>query len=188
MMDKIYLNDLTIGTTWTSREHTLTEADIIEFAQQYDPQPFHTDPERAKDSFFGTLVASGWQTACLTMRLMVETIPIATGLIGASGSVKWGRPTYPNDRIPELVDSLSDHYDQVVGARRSRRPRRTRRGVPSRSRAHGSPSTPSRAGQRPAPRGSRRASAPRRARPRAPPCIARDDAAINALMLSDASS
>lgn len=98
-MDKIYLNDLTIGTTWTSREHTLTEADIIEFAQQYDPQPFHTDPERAKDSFFGTLVASGWQTACLTMRLMVETIPIATGLIGASGSVKWGRPTYPNDRI-----------------------------------------------------------------------------------------
>ena len=98
-MDKIYLNDLTIGTTWTSREHTLTEADIIEFAQQYDPQPFHTDPERAKDSFFGTLVSSGWQTACLTMRLMVETIPIATGLIGASGSVKWGRPTYPNDRI-----------------------------------------------------------------------------------------
>ena len=98
-MDKIYLNDLTIGTTWTSREHTLTEADIIEFAQQYDPQPFHTDPERAKDSFFGTLVASGWQTACLTMRLMVKTIPIATGLIGASGSVKWGRPTYPNDRI-----------------------------------------------------------------------------------------
>ena len=107
MMDKIYLNDLTVGTTWTSREHTLTEADIIEFAQQYDPQPFHTDPERAKDSFFGTLVASGWQTACLTMRLMVETIPIATGLIGASGSVKWGRPTYPNDRIhvvAEVVD------------------------------------------------------------------------------------
>ena len=61
--EKLYLEDLYIGQKFLSGTHTLTEEEIIAFAQLYDPQPFHTDKEAAKDSFFQGLAASGWQTA-----------------------------------------------------------------------------------------------------------------------------
>lgn len=98
-MDKIYLEDLKIGDKWSSREHTISAESIKSFAADYDPQPFHLDEAAAADTFFAGLAASGWQTACLTMRLMVETIPIATGLIGAGGQLRWPRPTRPDDRL-----------------------------------------------------------------------------------------
>jgi acyl dehydratase len=91
-----YLEDLQIGQRFTSGTHALDEAQIIAFARQFDPQPFHTDPEAAKSSFFEGLVASGWHTAAITMRLMVESgLPIAGGLIGAGGEIAWPRPTRP---------------------------------------------------------------------------------------------
>ncbi|WP_338412127.1 MaoC family dehydratase [Psychrobacter raelei] len=107
MVQQLYLEDLKVGDKWISGEVSLSEAEIKDFAKDYDPQPYHLDNERARDTFFGTLVASGWQTAGVTMRLMVQTIPIATGLIGAGAQISWPAPTYPNDILhieAEVVD------------------------------------------------------------------------------------
>jgi acyl dehydratase len=93
----LYLEDLAIGDTFESREEKLDTDAIIDFATQFDPQPFHTDPEAARDSFFQGLAASGWHTMGTTMRLLVESVPIAGGLIGAGAQVSWPRPTRPGD-------------------------------------------------------------------------------------------
>lgn len=98
-MQQLYLEDIKVGDKWTSRTETISLEEIKEFAASYDPQPYHMDETRAKETFFGQLVASGWQTAGITMRLMVESIPMASGLIGASAQIKWPKPTYPNDTL-----------------------------------------------------------------------------------------
>ncbi|WP_227430695.1 MaoC family dehydratase [Psychrobacter sp. I-STPA6b] len=106
-MDKVYLEDLKIGDTWTSREITISSDSIKDFAKDYDPQPFHLDEQKAKDTFFQGLAGSGWQTACLTMRLMVESIPIADGLIGAGGEISWNVPTRPNDTLHIVAEVIA---------------------------------------------------------------------------------
>ena len=96
---KLYLEDVVVGSEFVSDEVTITADDIIAFATQFDPQPFHTDPEAAKSSFFGGLAASGWHTAALTMRLLVTGGPqIAGGTIGAGGDLRWPTATRPGDR------------------------------------------------------------------------------------------
>jgi len=110
----LYLEDFQVGQRFQSSEHLLDEIQIREFARQFDPQVFHLDPEGAKSTLFGGLAASGWHTAALTMRLLVESgMPIAGGLIGAGGEIKWPRPTRPGDilrvvsEIKELTPSRS---------------------------------------------------------------------------------
>ena len=94
----LYLDDLSAGQRFTGGSRVVVdEAAIRAFAAQFDPQPFHLDPEAATGTIFGQLVASGWHTAGVTMRLQVETIPIAGGLVGAGASVEWPRPTLPGD-------------------------------------------------------------------------------------------
>ena len=94
----LYLEDLAVGAGFVSGEHRLSEAEIIEFARRYDPQPFHLDADLARRSFFGGLAASGWQVAALTMRLLVDGgLPIAGGLIGVEATLRWPRPTRPGD-------------------------------------------------------------------------------------------
>jgi acyl dehydratase len=94
----LYLDDLVVGQTFTSADHALDEAQIVAFARQFDPQPFHLDAEAAQHSLFGGLAASGWHTAAITMRLLVTGgLPIAGGVIGAGGQVDWPRPTRPGD-------------------------------------------------------------------------------------------
>jgi acyl dehydratase len=89
-----------VGSEFTTDEVTVTEAEIIAFATQFDPQPFHTDPEAAKSTFFGGLAASGWHTAALTMRLLVTSGPeITGGAIGAGVDLKWPTATRPGDRL-----------------------------------------------------------------------------------------
>ena len=91
-----YLDDLHVGQRFVSGTHLLDEQQIIAFASQFDPQPFHLDAEAAKRSLFGGLVASGWHTAAITMRLLVEGgLPIAGGLVGAGGECAWPKPTRP---------------------------------------------------------------------------------------------
>jgi acyl dehydratase len=93
-----YLDDLRVGQRFTSRSHALDDAQIKAFARQFDPQPFHLDDEAAKASLFAGLAASGWHTAAITMRLLVEGgAPIAGGVIGAGGEIGWPRPTRPGD-------------------------------------------------------------------------------------------
>jgi acyl dehydratase len=83
---------------FTSKTHVVDAAQIKAFARQFDPQPFHLDDDAAEDSLFSGLVASGWHTAAITMRLLVEGgLPLAGGVVGAGGELSWPRPTRPGD-------------------------------------------------------------------------------------------
>ncbi len=105
-----YFEDLEPGTvTHGPRTYTVTREEVIDFASKYDPQPFHLDDEAAKATFFGRLSASGWHTAAMTMRLMVETMregePQAS--LGSPGvdELKWHKPVYPGDEL-RIVNTL----------------------------------------------------------------------------------
>ena len=88
----VFLEDLQVGQRFVSGTHRIDEEQIRAFARQFDPQPFHLDPESAKATLFGGLVASGWHTAAVSMRLLVGGgLPIAGGIVGAGGT--W--PTAP---------------------------------------------------------------------------------------------
>src|SRR5262245_65083878 len=96
----LYLDDLHVGQRFVSGTHLLDEEQVRAFARQFDPQPFHLDDEAAKGTLFGGLVASGWHTAAVTMRLLVEGgLPIAGGLVGAGAEVTWPKPTRPGDTL-----------------------------------------------------------------------------------------
>src|SRR5262245_61684581 len=104
---RLFLDDLRVGQRFTSGTHALDEAQIKSFAAQFDPQPFHLDGEAAKDSLFAGLAASGWHTAAITMRLLVEGgAPIAGGVIGAGGEISWPRPTRPGDVLQVVSEIL----------------------------------------------------------------------------------
>ena len=95
---QLYLEDFHVGQRFTSATHVIDTAQIKAFARQFDPQPFHLDEEAAKGTLFGRLVASGWHTAAISMRLQVESgLPIAGGMIGIGGEMSWPRPTLPGD-------------------------------------------------------------------------------------------
>src|ERR1700740_2632546 len=94
----LFLEDLRVGQRFVSGTHRIDEGQIRAFAAQFDPQPFHLDPEAAKATLFKGLVAGGWHTAAITMRLLVESgLPIVGGIIGAGGEITWPNPTRPDD-------------------------------------------------------------------------------------------
>ena len=105
-----YLEDLNIGDKFRSRNYEVTLEEIIEFATKYDPQVFHLDEEKAKDHpIFQGIAASGWHTSSIVMRLWTECFPIADGLIGLEGSMRWPKPTRPGDILHvevELTDII----------------------------------------------------------------------------------
>ena len=102
---QLILEDMTPGRTFVSSERVITAEDIVAFGRQFDPQVFHVDPEAAADSFFGAHVASGWHTTAFTMKLMVETLPIAGGVIGAGcEKISWPRPVCPGDRLHLVIE------------------------------------------------------------------------------------
>lgn len=107
MSQPLYLEDLTPGRRFTAGPIAVTEAEIIAFASAYDPQPCHTDPVTAKDTFFGGLAASGWHTAALSMRLVVQAMGnLAGGVIGGGGDLQWPRPTRPGDQLSIEIEVL----------------------------------------------------------------------------------
>ena len=91
-----YFEDLAVGEVTDCGAVTLTEEEIRSFAERYDPQPFHLDPEAAADSIFGGLVASGWHTAAACMRRVVEGSR-DTAYLGSRGvdALRWHRPVRP---------------------------------------------------------------------------------------------
>jgi len=107
MVAKLYLEDLTVGQRFESAAHEMTVDAIKRFGAEFDPQPFHLDEAAAVDSLFGGLAASGWHTASVTMRLLVEGgAPIAGGVIGAGGDITWPRPTRPGDVLQVTSEIL----------------------------------------------------------------------------------
>jgi acyl dehydratase len=102
----IAFEDLKTGDRFGTAEHTVTAEEIVEFAQRYDPQPFHTDAEAAKGTLFGQLVASGWHTAAVSMRLMVRgEMGLHGGVIGQGvEGLRWPRPVLPGDRLRVVME------------------------------------------------------------------------------------
>lgn len=97
----LYYEELELGKLYNSDRITVTENEIVEFAKMFDPQLFHTDAAAAKQTVFGQLVASGWHTAALTMRLRVTgELQLAGGWIGLGiESMKWPKPVLPDDTL-----------------------------------------------------------------------------------------
>jgi acyl dehydratase len=107
---RLYLEDFHVGQRFTSATHVIDATQIKAFARQFDPQPFHLDEEAAKGTLFGGLVASGWHTASITMRLQVDSgLPIAGGIVGIGGEMSWPRPTLPGDvlRVVSEVEEVT---------------------------------------------------------------------------------
>jgi len=104
----LYFEGLSIGQKFKTSSITVTEEDIIAYARQFDPQFFHTDPEAAKHSIFGGLVASGWHTSSLTMRMMTDSIPpMKGGMIGrAIEKISWPRAVRPGDTLTLHIEVL----------------------------------------------------------------------------------
>ena len=97
----LHLEDFAVGQRYGSGKLRVDAAEIKAFAASFDPQPFHLDEEAARGSFFAGLAASGWHTAAITMRLLVEgELRPAGGLIGAGADeLKWPRPVRPGDEL-----------------------------------------------------------------------------------------
>jgi acyl dehydratase len=123
----LHLDDLHVGQRFTSPVREIDAAQIEKFAIEFDPQPFHLSEEGAIGSIFGSLAASGWHTAALTMRLLVESVPLADGLIGAELELAWPKPTRPGmklqvfSEIVAIVPSRSKPHMAIVTMRNETR-------------------------------------------------------------------
>jgi len=122
---ELYFEDLYPGMKFAStRTYKVTAEEIKEFAERYDPQPFHLDEAAGESSFFKGLAASGWLTAAIVMRLRVESIRIAGGMIGAGvEEMRWMHPVRPGDTLRTEAEILSTRHSQsrpTFGVVRSR--------------------------------------------------------------------
>ena len=120
-----YFEDLAPGTVLEFGDAEMTAEAIIEFARQFDPQPFHLDPEAAKHSLFGGLCASGWHTASVMMRLWVDNYLSPEASLGSPGvdEVRWHRPVFPGDRLRcriEILDATPSRSKPFMGTVRSK--------------------------------------------------------------------
>lgn len=106
---QMFYEDLSNGRTYRSAPIAVTLEEITTFAARYDPQPFHLDPEAGRESVFGGLVASGWLTASLTMRLMVKSeFRFGSGVIGLGvDSLRWPEPVRPGDTLTATVEVVA---------------------------------------------------------------------------------
>src|SRR6267143_3730260 len=107
-MSERYFDDLTQGDRFKSATYEVTEEQLISFAREFDPQPFHLNAAVADQTMFKGLIASGWHTAAITMRLFVQTLNFAEGAIGLGvDELRWPNPVRPDDVLQvetEIVD------------------------------------------------------------------------------------
>ena len=101
MAVKYYWEDFTPGRVFETATRTLSQEDILRFAREYDPQTYHTDAEAARRSPYGGLIASGWQTAAVGMRLMCDSYLLETSCVGSPGldELRWTKPVRPGDTL-----------------------------------------------------------------------------------------
>lgn len=97
----LYLDDFEAGQTIELGSRSVTKEEIIAFAEQYDPQPFHIDEDAAADTIYGGLIASGWHTVSLFMRLLVDGLLSNAASMGSPGvdEVRWHKPVRPGDTL-----------------------------------------------------------------------------------------
>ena len=105
----LYFEDVQIGQAFRTASCIVTAEEIRAFAAQFDPQPFHVDADVARASMFGGLIASGWHTAAITMRLMLDGGPrFVNGSVGLGAELTWRRPVRADDRlhvVGEVIDT-----------------------------------------------------------------------------------
>lgn len=113
MAKEMYFEDFYVGQKFNSLGGAkVTAEEIKEFGSKYDPQPFHLDEAAGENSFFKGLAASGWLTAAIVMRLRVQSLTVAGGMIGAGvEEMRWTEPVRPGDSIHTEIE--------VVGVRQS---------------------------------------------------------------------
>lgn len=128
----VFLEDYTVGDIHEFGAYEVTEEEILEFANKYDPQYFHVDAEAAKESWFGGLIASGWHTCAITMRMLVDAMEGRAHSLGSPGvdEVRWRKPVRHGDilsvksEVAELRPSRSRpgvgslHQDMTVSNQR----------------------------------------------------------------------
>ena len=109
-----YFEDYVVGVVHEFGSIEVTEAEIIDFAKRYDPQPFHIDPAAAQNSIFGGVIASGWHTASMMMRLLVDRYISTVASLGSPGidELRWIKPVRPGDALSVRVT--------VIESKRSR--------------------------------------------------------------------
>jgi acyl dehydratase len=107
-VEQRWFEDYVPGTSAEFGGVTVTEDDILTFARQYDPQPFHTDPEAAARTAYGGLIASGWHTVAVTMRVLVDHYLSRVASLGSPGidELRWTRPVRPGDHLRVRVTVL----------------------------------------------------------------------------------
>lgn len=98
---RYYWDDFAVGSVREFGPMTVTREAVIEFAQRWDPQPFHLDDDAAKASLFGKLSASGWHTCAMAMRMMCDSYLLDSASLGSPGleSLQWLKPVYPGDTL-----------------------------------------------------------------------------------------
>ncbi|MFC6838496.1 MaoC family dehydratase [Halomarina ordinaria] len=114
-----YYEDIEVGDVTECGSRTVTKAEIIDFATQYDPQSFHVDEEAAADSPYGGLIASGWHTAALCMRQLVDGVLGEQAGMGALGvdELRWYRPVQPGDTISVTSEVLEKRPSESDASR-----------------------------------------------------------------------
>ncbi len=133
-MNPRYLEDFAVGQTFSTDSASVSADDIKQFAAAYDPQPFHLDEQAAESTVFRGLVASGWHTAALTMRLIVQSRsgPLG-GVVGAGSELTWPRPVRPGDELHvdgEVIEVRQSRSRPEQGIVRIRMTTRNQRGEP----------------------------------------------------------
>ena len=113
-MSKYYWDDFTPGWTLRSDSRSLSAEDIERFAREYDPQVFHTDEEGARATPFGGLIASGWQTCGVMMRLMCDGYLVESACLGSPGleELRWLKPVRPGDALRLRATALEQTPSQ----------------------------------------------------------------------------
>tara|TARA_B100000686_G_scaffold293233_1_gene322586 strand:+ start:1363 stop:1818 length:456 start_codon:yes stop_codon:yes gene_type:complete len=105
----IYFEDLNKGDNYTLGPIFVSKKEILEFANKYDPQAFHIDEEKAKESLFGGLCASGWHTCSLYMKMLCDSFIKNLASLGSPGmnEIRWIKPLFPNQNITGKVTIIS---------------------------------------------------------------------------------
>jgi len=115
-----FFEDIDPGERHSVGSYTITKDEIVEFAEKYDPQPFHLDEDAAADSIYGGLIASGWQTIAICMRMLVDELVKEQASMGARGAdeLRWIRPVRPGDTISlttEVLETRPSERNPEVG-------------------------------------------------------------------------
>jgi acyl dehydratase len=104
-----YFEDFQVGQVHELGSYVVSREEILAFARQYDPQPFHLDDEAGRQSIFGSIIASGWQTAAICHRLLVESLLKSSASMGSPGldELRWLLPVKPGDTISASIEVLA---------------------------------------------------------------------------------